>query len=203
MGSDEPSVFWRNLILVAVFFTLTPITIVASLVSLFSITPPATSITKKIAQAPSNVGAKVYASLPSSIPSISGFATATDARPEIVKQYLSYYGSPLVAYAKDIVDTADKYGIDYRFIPAIAQQESNLCKIIPPGSYNCWGWGITSVSSLGFDSYEDGIDTVTKGLKQNYIDEGYITPQEIMTKYTPSSNGSWARGVSQFMSEMQ
>lgn len=203
MGSDEPSIFWRNLILVVVFFTLTPITIIASLVSLFSINPPSANINKKIAQAPSNVGAKVYASLPSSIPSISGFATATDARPEIVKQYLSYYGSPLVAYAKDIVDTADKYGIDYRFIPAIAQQESNLCKIIPPGSYNCWGWGITSVSSLGFDSYQDGIETVTKGLKQNYIDEGYITPQEIMTKYTPSSNGSWARGVSEFMSEMQ
>jgi hypothetical protein len=151
----------------------------------------------------SKIGISVYASLPSSVPSISGHITAGDARSEIVKQYLEYYNSPLAEYAGDIVNLADKYGIDYRFIPAIAQQESNLCKVIPEGSYNCWGWGITSVSSLGFDSYLHGIEIVTRGLKNNYIDEGLVTPDQIMTKYTPSSNGSWARGVNEFMAQMQ
>jgi hypothetical protein len=56
---------------------------------------------------------------------------------------------------------------------------------------------------LGFNSYSDAIETVSKGLKNNYIDEGLVTPDEIMTKYTPSSNGSWAHGVNEFMSEMK
>ncbi len=102
-----------------------------------------------------------------------------------------------------IGDMADKYSLDFRLITAIAQQESNLCRIIPPGSHNCWGWGIHSESNLGFSSYEEGIETVSQGLKENYIDEGLTTPDQIMTKYTPSSNGSWAHGVNTFMSVMQ
>lgn len=209
MESDQPIFFWRNIILVGVFIFLTPIVLFASLISLFSLGSTAPSVkaqaltVNKVTSKPSEIGISVYASLPSNVPSISGYVTAGDARPEIVRQYLEFYNSPLTPYANEIVQVADKYGIDFRFIPAIAQQESNLCHVIPPGSYNCWGWGITSVSSLGFNSYSDAIDTVSKGLKNNYIDEGLVTPDEIMTKYTPSSNGSWAHGVNEFMSEMK
>ena len=193
----------RNIVLVIAFFTLTPIVLIASIISLVSISRVSPKPLTKNTLGVSTVGVSVYASLPASIPSVSGHVIAADARPQIVKKYLSEYGSPLVAYSDVIVKVADKYGIDYRFIPAIAQQESNLCRVIPTDSYNCWGWGITSVSSLGFDSYDDAIETVTKGLKNNYIDMGLTTPEAIMTKYTPQSNGSWARGVNQFMSEMQ
>jgi len=65
------------------------------------------------------------------------------------------------------------------------------------------GWGITGSGSLGFSSYEDGIETVSKGIKTEYIDKGYTTINEIMSKYTPQSNGSWAEGVNTFMSDMQ
>ena len=196
-----------RVILIVAFFTLTPIMLVASLIALISIEPFNTTLAKPSIKTTtaysSKIGISVYASLPSSVPSISGEVMAADARPQIVKQYLLSYNSPLTPYADEIVQMADKYEIDYRFIPAIAQQESNLCKIIPEGSYNCWGWGITSVSSLGFDSYSEGIETVTRGLKRNYIDEGLTTPEAIMSKYTPSSNGSWAHGVTEFMSMMQ
>lgn len=190
--------------LVVAFLTLTPTVLLASLIALIAISPNTKKpVQEKEAKLQLKNGVSVYASLPSNIPTISGEITVKDARPGILRQYLSYYNSPLTSYADKIVQLADQYGIDYRFIPAIAQQESNLCRIIPPESYNCWGWGITSVSSLGFDSYEDGIETVTKGLKKNYIDEGLVTPDQIMTKYTPSSNGSWANGVNEFMSLMQ
>ena len=106
-------------------------------------------------------------------------------------------------YANNVVTAADKYKIDFRLITAIAQQESNLCKIIPPDSHNCWGWGINSNGSLGFNSYEEAIDTVSKGLKEEYIDKGYTTPEQIMSKYTPLSNGSWAFGVNKFLTEME
>ncbi len=203
---EENVSFWKNLFLVVVFFTITPLTLGISLFSLISLK---TSDLAKKTQVNSNLietpqsGVRVYASLPTQFPTIAGSVGASDARPEIVKQYLEFYKSPLVPYADLIVQTADKYSLDFRLIPAIAQQESNLCKVIPPESYNCWGWGITGSSTLGFKSYENGIETVSKGLRENYFDKGYTTVENIMSKYTPQSNGSWAHGVNQFMTEMQ
>lgn len=203
---EENLSFWKNLFLVAVFFIVTPVTLGISLFSLFSLKASALAakqpINTNLLSTPLS-GVRVYASLPSKTSSVSDSIGSADARPEIVRQYLDYYNSPLVPYADLLVQTADKYSLDFRLIAAIAQKESNLCKIIPPGSYNCWGWGITGESTLGFDSYEQGIEIVSKGLRENYLDKGYTTTEEIMSKYTPLSNGSWAEGVNQFMTEMQ
>lgn len=199
--------FWKNLILFFAFFILTPVVLGVSLFSLSSLSHFEKVNTKEVlgtkSVLTSTSGLKVFASLPVTSPSISGGAEAADARPELIRQYLAFYKSPLLPFSDFIVATADKYGLDFRLITAIAQQESNLCKIIPPESYNCWGWGIHSRGSLGFTSYEEGIETVSKGLRDEYLNKGYLTVEEIMSKYTPLSNGSWAKGVSQFMSEME
>ncbi|HUC94750.1 MAG TPA: hypothetical protein VMR19_01975 [Candidatus Saccharimonadales bacterium] len=203
---EENVGFWKNLILATVFFVITPLTLGISLFSLFSlksnVSAKKTLYTSNLLVTPES-GVKVYASLPTKFPSISEQITSADARPEILKQYMENYGSPLEPYAGLIVQTADKYSLDFRLITAIAQQESNICKVIPPESYNCWGWGITGKDSLGFSSFQEGIETVSKGLKSDYIDKGYTTINKIMSKYTPQSNGSWANGVNAFMSDMQ
>ena len=189
--------FRKNLIFAIIFFTVTPLALGTSLYSLLS-------FNKNKASSQSLVyGAKIYASLPTDFPSISGEVQTSDARTEIIRQYLLKYKSPLSSYADYIVNTADEFKIDYRLTTAIAQQESNLCKIIPPRTFNCWGWGIHSEGTLGFSSYEEGIRTVTMGLSQNYISLGLDTPLKIMSKYTPLSNGSWARGVEEFLSGME
>lgn len=183
-----------------IFFTITPITIGLSIFAILTLK------TDTISEIPEvyKTGIKVYASLPNEFPEISDSAELADARPEIIKKYFIKYNSPLVNLSKYIVDKSDEYGLDFRLIPAIAQQESNLCKIIPPESYNCWGWGIHSRGSLGFSSYEEAIDTVMTGLKSEYIDKGLTTPDTIWKKYTPSSpDGAWAKGVNQFMSDME
>jgi hypothetical protein len=199
--------FWKNLILVFSFFTLTPLILGVSLFSLISLSSYSKIANSKVLGTASTLssssGLKVFASLPVNIPAIGGSVESGDARPEIIRQYLTIYNSPLVPFADFIVITADKYGLDFRLVTAIAQQESNLCKIIPPESYNCWGWGIHSKGSLGFTSYEEGIETVTAGLRKEYLDKGYDTVEAIMGKYTPLSNGSWAKGVGQFMAEME
>lgn len=203
---EEDVGFWKNLFLVAVFFTIAPITIGISIFSLFSLNK--TSETN-IAVAASNLiaspqsGLKVYASLPTKTASVSDEVGMADARGEIVKQYLQSYNSPLTPYSDYIVQEADLYSLDFRLTTAIAQQESNLCKAIPPDSFNCWGWGIHSKGTLGFSSFEQGIDEVSKGLRQEYLDKGYNSVEDIMSKYTPLSNGSWAVGVNTFMSDMQ
>ncbi len=129
-----------------------------------------------------------------------------DGRAELVENFLRRHEAPLQPYdeyGRKIVEIADRYGIDFRLLPAIAMQESNLCKKIPEGSYNCLGFGIHERGTLGFDSYEANFDRAGRELKKYYIDIGLTTPELIMTKYTPGSNGSWAESVNQWMAEMR
>jgi hypothetical protein len=143
-----------------------------------------------------------YAALPPASGSLKMTLTAQDARVAIVKDFLKKYNSELLPYAQHIVDAADKYNLDYRLVPAIAMQESNLCKKAPKDSHNCWGFGIYGKQVLKFDNYTDAINTVTKTLAIQYVGKGLQTPEQIMTRYTPGSNGSWARGVNTFMNQL-
>ncbi len=129
--------------------------------------------------------------------------TPTDGRVANLKNFFRKYNSPLYQYSELIVAVSDKYGFDYRLLPAIAMQESNLCKYIPDNSHNCWGWGIYGNLVTKFSSYEEAIETVAKGIKENYINKGLVTASSIMQKYTPSSNGSWARGVNTFLRALE
>ena len=144
-----------------------------------------------------------YAALPTSQNTLAGIPQQADGRKEQIRQFLARYGSPMVDNAGDIVDAADKYGLDYRLVPAIAMQESNVCKKIPYGSYNCWGFGIYGSTITRFANYKEGIYTVTKSLATKYKTKGLVSPNQIMTMYTPSSNGSWAFSVNQFMKQLQ
>ena len=145
-----------------------------------------------------------YAALPQNQTSLAGqIINQQDARTELVRNFFTQYNSPLTPYAQNVIDDADKYGLDYRLIPAIAMQESNLCKKAPPDSYNCWGFGIYGKTVTKISDYPSAIDTVTKTLSQNYKAQGLETPDQIMTRYTPNSNGSWANGVTQFMNQLQ
>lgn len=129
-----------------------------------------------------------------------------DARAEIVASFLKRHNSPLEPYdhfGQVLVETADRYGLDYRLLPAIMMQESNLCKNIIPDSYNCLGFGIHARGTLTFESYEASFDRAARELKERYVDIGLTTPEDIMKKYTPSSNGSWAFSVNQWIVEME
>ncbi len=147
---------------------------------------------------------RTYAALPRKNAITTDSITIEEGRVEIVRQFLAKYKSPLEEHAAFIVKIADKYGLDFRLIPAISMQESNACKKIPKDSYNCWGFGIYGGKVTRFTDYPEAIEIVTKTLATKYRKKGLITPEEIMTMYTPSSpNGSWAKGVSHFMEELQ
>lgn len=199
----------RNLLYLITFFTITPITILTSALALQLVSnihkdqPRQRGDQSLVELGMPRHGAKVYAALPNTVGEIAGAATAADGRVEIIRQYLEGYKSPLLPHAQDLVDTAEKYGLDFRLLVAIAQQESNLCKKIPESSYNCWGWGVHSRGTLRFSSYQEAMDAVARGIREEYIDKGYTTPEEIMAKYTPLSPGTWAAGVKQFLEEME
>lgn len=201
---EKTNSFFSKLIFILVFFTLTPIALAASSLSLVSIANSQNQNSQKTNFLDNPIsGARVYASLPTNITSISFKIVEADARSEIIRNYLAINNSPLTPFADYIVKTADKYGIDWRLTTAIAMKESGLCKVIPEGSYNCWGWGIHSAGTLKFSSFEEGIETVTKGLKENYIDIGLDSVEKIMTKWIPHSpNGAWAEDVKIYLNKL-
>ncbi len=132
-----------------------------------------------------------------------GEAKLVDGRVANLKAFFRKHNSPLFDFADVVVEEADKNGFDYRLLPAIAMQESNVCKVIPDDSYNCWGWGIYGTTVTKFTSYDEAIATVSRGIKKEYIDKGLVTATAIMQKYTPSSNGSWAHGVNFFLQALE
>lgn len=192
---SNPSYF-RHFLLFAVFMIATPITLFASIITLKTISPQVN--TKSEIK-----GVQIYAALPVTQPGVSGTVIAEDARVRMLSYFLERNRSELTPHASYLVETADKYGLDWKLLPAIAQKESGLCRVIPPGSHNCWGWGIHSKGTLMFDSYEESIDTVAKGLKEKYIDMGYTTPEKIMKKYAHPSSTTWADGVIMYMNQIE
>lgn len=134
---------------------------------------------------------------------VNGIVISDDARLGLIKRYLEKYKSPLLPYSELIYQVSADYGFDYRWIVAIGQQESNLCKKIPENSFNCWGYGIHSKGTLRFESYELAIKSYAEYLKREYFDKGLDTPELIMKKYCPGSNGSWAYGVNHFFEEIE
>lgn len=129
--------------------------------------------------------------------------TIADGRVANLKNFFRTHNSPLYDYADLIVQVSDEHQFDYRLIPAIAMQESTVCQKIPPGSHNCWGWGIYGDKITRFDSYDEAIRTVAEGLRKEYIDKGLLTASAIMEKYTPSSNGSWQAGVNTILKRLE
>lgn len=200
----------KKLIWLACFLILLPLDLGISLLALQRFTQVKQLPTLVVVQfeelAQKKYPAQVYAALPEAVGEIYSSVVTGDARPVILEKYLEKYNSPMEPYdeiAQEIVAVSDDLGLDWRLLIAIAQQESNLGKKMPPDCHNAWGYGIHSRGTLCFDSWEEGIEKVAAGLKQKYLDRGLDTPEKIMAKYTPLSSGSWAFGVNQFLEDLQ
>lgn len=153
-----------------------------------------------------NQSFKLYAALPQNAIESNEFIDLLDARPKIIEDFFKEYKSPLASLSESFVKVADKYKLDYRLLPSIAMQESNGGKKVIADSYNPFGYGIYGKQVKKFTSYEEAIERVGRGLREDYLDQGLNTPQKIMPKYTPPSvtiGGPWARGVSTFMEELR
>lgn len=145
-----------------------------------------------------------FAALPRVTFEIQTALATEDARPLVINRYFARYNSPMSGMGDYIVKVSDRFGLDPYLVVAIAQQESNLGKLMPPNCHNAWGWGIHSAGTLCFDSWNEGINTFVSGLAEKYLAYGLRTPEEIMTKYNSTSpNGAWAKGVNQFLGDLQ
>ena len=190
----------KKVFLSTIFFTLTPILLTFCILYFSFLGVEKKGLLLSFLPPNNNVS---YAALPTSQNVLGDSISPQDARVAAVSDFFNKYNSDLAPFAQNVVSSADKYGLDYRLIPAIAMQESNLCKKAPKDSYNCWGFGIYGKNVTKFQSYPEAIDTVTKTLATQYKEKGLETPEQIMAKYTPSNNGAWADSVNLFMGQLQ
>lgn len=186
---------------VAAWFATASTTLIFSLIFTFYISGAQTISPRIDAQ-----NYKLYAALPKSELSVSGDIVYTDGRAKIVENFFAKYKTPLSEYSDVFIKVADKYNLDYRLLPAISMQESNGGKRVIKDSLNPFGYGIYGGKVIRFSSWEQAIERVGKALREDYLNEGYKTPTQIMAKYTPPSlkkEGAWAKGVTTFMEELR
>ena len=80
--------------------------------------------------------------------------------------------------------------------------ESTCGKFLIEGSYNPFGWGIYGKNAIYFKSYDEAIETVAKGIRDNYASRGLNTPEKIAPVYTPPNYVNWRNGVNYFISRI-
>lgn len=122
-----------------------------------------------------------------------------DKRTLKLKKFLLSVNSPLVEYSQVFVETADKYDVDWKLVPAISGVESTFGRFIPANSYNAYGW---NNGNFAFENWPQSIEIVNKTLRENYINKGATTVEQIAPIYAPPSK-TWAGKVHYFMARIE
>ncbi len=125
-----------------------------------------------------------------------------------IDSYLLSKGSPMAGQGAAFIASGGAWQVDPRLLVAIAGAESSF-GTITCGSFNAWGWGCPN-RSFQFESWADGIETVTRGLRENYLSEGRTSVALIHAKYAPIGadndptglNNAWTANVSRFLVEL-
>ncbi|MCX7956100.1 MAG: hypothetical protein N2593_03320 [Patescibacteria group bacterium] len=117
----------------------------------------------------------------------------------VIKNVLERYNSPLLGEEKNFVNTCQRYDLDCYLLPSIAGLESTFGKFIWPGSYNPFGWG---GGYIMFKDWADAIDTVGKGLRNNYLNKWKLYSVEAIGPVY-SESPTWAQRVNWFIKEFK
>lgn len=135
---------------------------------------------------------------------LSASVIAGDARTLLLERFLKNNGSPMTEYANLIVQEADKYGFDFRLLPAIAMCESNLGKRVPlKAGFNPFGIAVYTGALEGktFDSWNNAITWVSEYISDRFYSQGVTSLTDIEKTWAPPAveNGnSWANCVQFF-----
>lgn len=125
-----------------------------------------------------------------------------DGRITILRKFLEEYNSPLAPFAEKFVKDADTYNLDWRLVAAISGVESTFGNFTPGNSHNAWGWGIYGENVTSFSSWEEGIQTISKDLREEYINKWNArNVNEIGRIYAASP--TWAYHVKWYMEKIR
>jgi len=196
----------KRLLILLIWFPVIILTLFTSLFLYSYRTGYLLALDQKPEPAPRADYYQMYASLPKTLGASTTNIKKEDGMNQLVYKYLIKYKSPMTISADSFVNIFRKYKIDPIIPLAIAQCESNLGRKMPEGCHNPFGLGIHSQGTLCFETWELGYEKMAKTLKENYINQGLVTIEDIMAKYCPLSlekGGSWAKCVNQFSQEIE
>lgn len=109
-----------------------------------------------------------------------------------------------------IKEVAQDYGIDWKLAVAISMHETGKYTSVAFKEKNNVGGNFRNGSLMVFEDLDKGIDLFISNLKNNYIDMGLDTIEEISVKYAPigaendpnNLNQYWVSGVYKYYKEL-
>lgn len=113
---------------------------------------------------------------------------------------LAKYNSPMLGLEDILIETAEKYGLDWTLMAAIAGTESSFARRMPHECINPYGWGIYGDNKLCFTSLEGSIEGVASGLAKKY---NISTLESIARTYNTVSTNSWISHTRFFMNKIK
>ncbi len=125
-----------------------------------------------------------------------------DYRVEVLKEYLQKWNSPLSQYAQVFIDQADLYNLPWNLVAAVAGTESTFGQEVPANCNNPFGFGIYTGHMTCFTSYEESIKTVSKSLREDYIDKFHLSSLEEIGHVYASSD-AWPTHTRFFLVQME
>ena len=127
-------------------------------------------------------------------------ATEREHRIAQMRVVLTKYKSPMVGLEKVLIDTAEKYGLDWTLMAAIAGTESSFAKRMPLNCNNPYGWGIYGDHKICFKTLEESIEGVASGLAKKY---NISTLESIARTYNKVSTSGWISHTRFFMNKIK
>lgn len=127
-------------------------------------------------------------------------AAEHDSREAQMRVVLTKYNSPMIGLENVLIKTAEKYGLDWTLMAAIAGTESSFAKRMPYQCNNPYGWGIYGDNKLCFKSLEDSIEGVASGLAKKY---NISTLESIARTYNTVSTEGWISHTKFFMNKIK
>ena len=196
----------RKLLLVAAWFPLTFVLVLLHLSMLVGYARSAPAGNRLSAVAPQDTAFQLAPAGTAQV--LSASVVSADARVYLVQAFLKSHKSPMSPYAGFIVSEADRFGIDFRLIPAIAMCESGAGRRMPKkNEFNFAGIAVYTGQNKGkaFDSWEHSITWVTKYIQERYYARGVTDLVDIGAIWAPPSveNGhSWTSCVEGFQGDI-
>lgn len=123
-----------------------------------------------------------------------------DIRPLAMRVVLEKYHSPMVGNEIELITIAEKYGLDWTLLAAIAGTESSFGKRMPMDCLNPYGWGIYGDNKLCFKSFPEAAEAVAKGLSTRYNTSSL---ESIGHTYNKVSSEGWISHTKFFMNKIK
>jgi hypothetical protein len=125
---------------------------------------------------------------------------------EAIDEFLAARGSPMAGLGRALLDVGWRYNIDPRFLVAISGADTGFGRVLCT-EFNAWNWFWHEWCNSPFESWEQALDEVARGLRMYYLDDGLTDVDKIADRYGPLDdprdtlglNRHWPSNVTRYL----